>query len=471
MSNKIIIKNGRIITAVDNYKADIIIENEKIDCIGNKLNPSSDYMVIDAEDLYVFPGGVDCHTHLENTFGDSTTADDFISGTKAGAFGGTTTIIDFAFQGEGIGVMHSIDEAMKRADGKSSIDYGFHMVARHINDQVLVDMKSAILNEGVTSFKLYMAYPGKMMVDDSDILQVLKLAGQTGGIVCLHAENGIVIEQLIREALNQGHTSPRYHTLTRPSILEGEATHRGICLAELAEAPVYFVHLSALEALKQVVEARDRGIPVFAETCPHYLFFDESVYENDNFETAKYVMSPPLRSKEAQNNLWRALKYDDLQVIATDHCPYCMKEGDLGKINQKPYGKNDFSKIPNGAPGLQDRMTVVFDGGVKTGKLSLNRFIQLMSTNPAKIFGMFPRKGTIAIGSDADIVIFDPNEQHVLSSNTNYSNCDYTLFEGRQVTGRVKKVILRGKIIVDGDNWLGSPGYGNFQKRKEFCGF
>jgi len=471
MSNKIIIKNGRIITAVDNYKADIIIENEKIDCIGNKLNPSSDYMVIDAEDLYVFPGGVDCHTHLENTFGDSTTADDFISGTKAGAFGGTTTIIDFAFQGEGIGVMHSIDEAMKRADGKSSIDYGFHMVARHINDQVLVDMKSAILNEGVTSFKLYMAYPGKMMVDDSDILQVLKLAGQTGGIVCLHAENGIVIEQLIREALNQGHTSPRYHTLTRPSILEGEATHRGICLAELAEAPVYFVHLSALEALKQVVEARDRGIPAFAETCPHYLFFDESVYENDNFETAKYVMSPPLRSKEAQNNLWRALKYDDLQVIATDHCPYCMKEGDLGKINQKPYGKNDFSKIPNGAPGLQDRMTVVFDGGVKTGKLSLNRFIQLMSTNPAKIFGMFPRKGTIAIGSDADIVIFDPNEQHVLSSNTNYSNCDYTLFEGRQVTGRVKKVILRGKIIVDGGNWLGSPGYGNFQKRKEFCGF
>jgi len=471
MSNKIIIKNGRIITAVDNYKADIIIENEKIDCIGNKLNPSSDYMVIDAEDLYVFPGGVDCHTHLENTFGDSTTADDFISGTKAGAFGGTTTIIDFAFQGEGIGVMHSIDEAMKRADGKSSIDYGFHMVARHINDQVLVDMKSAILNEGVTSFKLYMAYPGKMMVDDSDILQVLKLAGQTGGIVCLHAENGIVIEQLIREALNQGHTSPRYHTLTRPSILEGEATHRGICLAELAEAPVYFVHLSALEALKQVVEARDRGIPAFAETCPHYLFFDESVYENDNFETAKYVMSPPLRSKEAQNNLWRALKYDDLQVIATDHCPYCMKEGGLGKINQKPYGKNDFSKIPNGAPGLQDRMTVVFDGGVKTGKLSLNRFIQLMSTNPAKIFGMFPRKGTIAIGSDADIVIFDPNEQHVLSSNTNYSNCDYTLFEGRQVTGRVKKVILRGKIIVDGDNWLGSPGYGNFQKRKEFCGF
>ena len=471
MSNKIIIKNGKIITAVDNYNADIIIENETIKCIGENLNPSLDYKVIEATDLLVFPGGVDCHTHLENTFGDSTTADDFISGTKAGAFGGTTTLIDFAFQGEDIGVMRSIDEAMKRADGKASIDYGFHLIARHIDNQALVDIKNAILNEGVTSFKLFMAYPGKMMVDDSDIFRALKLVGQTGGIISLHAENGIVIEQLIREALDQGHTSPRYHSLTRPSLLEGEATHRGICLAELAEAPVYFVHLSAMEALKQVVEARDRGIPAFAETCPHYLFFDESVYADDSFEIAKYVMSPPLRSKEAQNNLWRALKFDDLQVIATDHCPYCMKEGHLGKINQKSYGANDFSKIPNGAPGLQDRMTVVFDGGVKTGKLSLNRFIQLMSTNPAKIFGMFPRKGTIAIGSDADIVIFDPNEQHVLSSNTNYSNCDYTLFEGRQVTGRVKKVILRGKIIVDGDNWLGSPGYGNFQKRKEFCGF
>ena len=254
-------------------------------------------------------------------------------------------------------------------------------------------------------------------------------------------------------------------------MLEGEATHRGICLAELAEAPVYFVHLSAMEALKQVVEARDRGIPVFAETCPHYLFFDESVYQGDSFEVAKYVMSPPLRSKEAQKDLWRALKFDDLQVVATDHCPYCMKEGHLGKINQKPLGKNDFSKIPNGAPGLQDRMTVVFDGGVKKGKLSINRFVELMSTNPAKIFGLFPRKGTIAVGSDADILIFDPNEKHILSSKNNYSNCDYSLFEGREVTGRVKKVILRGKKIVDNQEWLGNSRYGNFQKRGQFCGF
>ena len=471
MSSVMIIKNGRIVTAVDDYTADILIENERIKCIGENLEHGLDHEVIDATGMLVFPGGIDCHTHLENTFGDSTTADDFLSGTMAAAFGGTTTILDFAFQGKDVGVLQSIEDALKRAENKASVDYGFHMITRQINEQSLAEMKMAINDEGISSFKLFMAYPGKMMVDDADIFQALKLVGNCGGMISLHAENGIVIEQLIREALAQGHTSPRYHSLSRPSLLEGEATHRGICLAELAEAPVYFVHLSAMEALKQVVEARDRGIPVFAETCPHYLFFDESVYQGDSFEVAKYVMSPPLRSKEAQKDLWRALKFDDLQVVATDHCPYCMKEGHLGKINQKPLGKNDFSKIPNGAPGLQDRMTVVFDGGVKKGKLSINRFVELMSTNPAKIFGLFPRKGTIAVGSDADILIFDPNEKHILSSKNNYSNCDYSLFEGREVTGRVKKVILRGKKIVDNQEWLGNSRYGNFQKRGQFCGF
>jgi len=471
MSSHMIIKNGRIVTAIDDYTADILIENERIKCIGENLEHGLDYEVVDATGMLVFPGGIDCHTHLENTFGDSTTADDFLSGTKAAAFGGTTTILDFAFQGEDIGVLQSIEKALQRAEGKASIDYGFHLIARHIDKQALAEIKTAIFDEGITSFKLFMAYPGKMMVDDSAIFQALKLVGHCGGIISLHAENGIVIEQLIREALDQGHTSPRYHSLTRPSLLEGEATHRGICLAELAEAPVYFVHLSAMEALKHVVEARDRGIPAFAETCPHYLFFDESVYQDDSFDVAKFVMSPPIRSKEAQNDLWRALKFDDLQVIATDHCPYCMKEGHLGKINQKPFGRNNFSKIPNGAPGLQDRMTVVFDGGVNKGKLSINRFIQLMSTNPAKIFGLFPKKGTIAVGSDADIVIFDPNEKHILSSDKNFSNCDYSLFEGKEVTGRVKKVILRGKKIVDNQEWLGNSRYGNFQKRGEFNGF
>ena len=272
MSSVMIIKNGRIVTAVDDYTADILIENERIKCIGENLEHGLDHEIIDATGMLVFPGGIDCHTHLENTFGDSTTADDFLSGTKAAAFGGTTTILDFAFQGKDVGVLQSIEDALKRAENKASVDYGFHMITRQINEQSLAEMKMAINDEGISSFKLFMAYPGKMMVDDADIFQALKLVGNCGGMISLHAENGIVIEQLIREALAQGHTSPRYHSLTRPSLLEGEATHRGICLAELAEAPVYFVHLSAMEALKQVVEARDRGIPVFAETCPHYLF-------------------------------------------------------------------------------------------------------------------------------------------------------------------------------------------------------
>jgi len=471
MSDKLVIKNGNIVTAIDNYYADILIENEKIKCIGEDLVSGSDYELLDAKGMLVMPGGIDCHTHLENTFGESTTADDFLSGTKAAAFGGTTTIVDFAFQGKEIGVLQAVEKALERAEGKASIDYGFHLITRNIDKQSLTEIKKVILDEGITSFKLFMAYPGKMMVDDSAIFQALKLVGSCGGIISLHAENGIVIEQLIREALEKGHTSPKYHSLTRPSILEGEATHRGICLAELAEAPVYFVHLSAKEALKHVVESRDRGIPVFAETCPHYLFFDESVYQDDSFDVAKFVMSPPIRSKETQKELWTALKFDDLQVIATDHCPYCMKEGHLGKTNQKPFGLNNFSKIPNGAPGLQDRMTVVFDGGVNKGKLSINRFIQLMSTNPAKIFGLFPKKGTITVGSDADIVIFDPNEKHVLSVKKNFSNCDYSLFEGKEVTGKVKKVILRGKIIVDEEKWLGTSGQGNFLKRKEVCCF
>jgi dihydropyrimidinase len=286
-------------------------------------------------------------------------------------------------------------------------------------------------------------------------------------MIALHAENGTVIDLLIREALAQGHTSPRYHALTRPAIMEGEATHRGIKLAELADAPVYFVHLSAKEALKHVIEARDLGIPVFAETCPHYLFFDESAYADDSFDMARYVMSPPLRSKEAQNALWTALKTDDLQLISTDHCPYCMKEGHRGNVNQKPLGADDFSKIPNGVPGVETRMTVVYDGGVRTGHISLNRFVELTSTAPAKLFGLFPKKGTLAIGSDADIVLFDPHESHTISAGTQHSDCDFTLFEGHKVTGRVKKVLLRGELLIDDGQWVGRSGGGQFVARGE----
>lgn len=466
-----LIQNGRIITAVDDYVADILLDNGRICAIGEKLNVGQDVEIVDAKGLIVFPGGVDCHTHMENTFGDCTTCDNFESGTRAAAFGGTTTIIDFAFQNAGISPLEAIGRAQATASGKASIDYGFHVIVTHVDANVLSDMKMAIRHEGVSSFKMFMAYPGTVMVDDAAIFQAMRTVGQHGGMVALHAENGTIIDLLIKEALEQGHTSPRYHSLTRPALMEGEATHRGIKLAELAEAPVYFVHLSAKEALRYVVEARDLGIPVFAETCPHYLFFDDSEYENEAFDVARHVMSPPLRSKESQKALWTALKTDDLQLVSTDHCPFCMKEGHLGRINQKPFGEHDFSRIPNGVPGVETRMTVIFDGGVRENRISLNRFVELTSTAPAKLFGLFPRKGTIAVGSDADIVLFDPNDKHTISAHTHHSNCDYTLFEGKQVTGSVKKVFLRGDLIVDGKNWLGKAGNGQFLKRGEVGGY
>ncbi|OTP78244.1 Dihydropyrimidinase [Caballeronia sordidicola] len=443
------------------------MEGERVVCIGLNLEGGEDARVIDAAGLLVFPGGVDCHTHMENTFGPSVTADNFASGTRSAAFGGTTTIIDFALQTAGTSPLDAIARARGKADSKASIDYGFHVIVTHVDERVLGDMQYAIRHEGVSSFKMFMAYPGTVMSDDAAIFQAMRMVGQHGGMIALHAENGTIIDLLIKEALAQGHTAPKYHALTRPAIMEGEATHRGIKLAELAEAPVYFVHLSAKEALKHVIEARDLGIPVFAETCPHYLFFDESAYADESFDIARYVMSPPLRSKDAQNALWTALKTDDLQLISTDHCPYCMKEGHLGRVNQKPFGADDFSKIPNGVPGVETRMTVVYNGGVRPGRISLNRFVELMSTAPAKLFGLFPKKGTIAVGSDADIVLFDPDESHTISADTQHSDCDFTLFEGHRVTGRVKKVLLRGELLIDDNDWVGRSGGGEFVARGE----
>src|SRR5215510_13872527 len=451
-----LIKHGTIVTAVDQYKGDVLIEDETIAQICTSFAVAAD-KVIDASGKYVLPGGIDVHTHLDMPFGGTTSADDFESGTIAAAFGGTTAIVDFAIQYRGQTLHHALETWAKKAQGKAAIDYGFHMIVTDLTDQVEQEM-DALVREGVTSFKLFMAYPGVFMLDDASIFRALLRTGKNGGTICMHAENGGVIDVLVKKALAEGKTAPKYHALTRPARAEGEATHRAIALAEMADVPIYIVHLSAAEALEMVTEARDRGLPAFAETCPQYLFLSYDNYEEPGFDGAKYVMSPPLSPKETQERLWRGLAYNDLQVISTDHCPFCMKE-------QKELGTGDFSKIPNGAPGVETRMSLVYDGGVRTGKISLNRFVELTSTSPAKIFGLFPRKGTIAPGSDADIVVFDPNRTITLSAKTLHMNVDYNPYEGRQVTGATDTVLSRGRVIIEDGKFVGRAGAGSFIKR------
>ena len=470
-SSVTLIRNGRIITAVDDYLADVLLQDGKVHTIGRDIQVGPDVQVVDATGLYVLPGGVDTHVHLENVIGPTITTDTFASGTKAAAFGGTTTIVDFALQTEADSPLGAIARAQGSAQAQVNVDYSLHVIIKRVDEQVLRDVRHAMHHEGVTSFKMFMAYPGVMMADDASIFRMLRQVGADGGMVALHAENGTVIDLLIKEALEAGHTSPRYHALTRPSLMEGEATHRGIRLAELAQAPIYFVHVSSNDALKHIVSARAEGIPVFAETCPHYLLFDDSVYDNDDFETAKFVMTPPLRKPEDQKHLWRALRYDDLQVIATDHCPFCMKAGHLGMRSSKLRGAGNFAEIPNGAPGIETRLVSLFDIGVMQGKLSLNRFVELTSTTPAKLFGLFPKKGTIAVGSDADIVLFNPAVTQIIRAKHLHSQCDHTLLEGRSLQGRVEKVFLRGQLIVDGEEWHGREGMGEFVKRGEVRAF
>src|SRR5918912_1303002 len=385
-----LIKNGRVVTAVDDYRADVLVEDEVVSVIGAKLDMEAD-RVIDASGKLVIPGGIDPHTHMELPFGGTESSDDFRTGTIAAAHGGTTTIIDFAVQYKGQSLVEGLDNWHRKAEGKCAIDYGFHLITTELEDNQIEEMHT-VMDEGVTSFKMFMAYPGVFLVDDATIFRAMSAAGERGGLICMHAENGVVINEIIKRALASGRTAPKYHALTRPTVAEAEGVHRAIRIAEMAESPVYIVHLSCADALNQVREARDRGLPAFAETCPQYLFLSYDNYDEPGFEGAKYVMSPPLRPKETQEQLWRGLAFNDLQAISTDHCPFCMKE-------QKVLGKGDFSKIPNGAHGIETRMTLVYDGGVRSGRISLNRFVELTSTSPAKIFGLFPRKGTIAPGS------------------------------------------------------------------------
>src|SRR5688572_4347842 len=458
-----IVRNGRIVTSIDDYSADILIEDGRIRAIGRDLEVGSDARTVDASNLLVLPGGVDVHTHLDWEFGASHTADTFGTGTMAAAFGGTTTIVDFANQSRGAGPLAGFDNWLSRAKS-ACIDVGAHMIMLDIDDAALADMK-ILINEGVTSFKMFTAYPGVLMVDDGQLFRAMRVAGANGAMTCVHCENGPVIQVLIEEALAQGRTGPKYHMLTRPTLMEAEATHRAIRIAELAGAPVYCVHMSAAEALQSLAEARDRGIAAHGETCPHYLFLTLEEYDRPDFDAAKFVMTPPLRTHAHQDAMWRGLRTNDIQVISTDHCPFCFHERTLGAKYSKELGRDDFSKIPNGALGIETRLPLVYDGGVRTGRISLHRMVDLTATAPAKLFGLFPRKGTIAVGSDADLVLFDPNERWAIRAANHHSRVEFSLYEGRPITGRVKKVLLRGNVIVDGAMWLGREGMGEFIKR------
>jgi dihydropyrimidinase len=452
-----LIRRGTIVTSTDTYEGDIGIAEGRIKVIGATL-PEGAGRVIDAQGKFVMPGGIDVHTHLDMPFGGTTSADDFESGTIAAAFGGTTTLIDFATQYKGQSLREAFDNWMKKAAGKAVIDYAFHCIITDVSGAQLGEMKS-LVKEGVPTFKLFMAYPGVFMLDDASIFKAMSKAADAGGMICMHAENGGVIDVIVERALAEGKRAPKYHALTRPTTAEGEATARAIALAEMAGAPVYIVHLSCNDALEKVREARDRGVRAFAETCPQYLYLSLENMDAPGFEGAKYVFTPPLREKWHQEKLWQGLAKDDLQVVSTDHCPFCFKE-------QKELGKDDFTKIPNGGPGIEHRLSLVYTGGVNGGRFSPNRFVQLVSTAPAKLFGLYPRKGTIAVGSDADLVIFDAGAEEVISAKTHHMRVDYSMFEGIRVKGLPKTVLSNGRVLVEDGKFTGKAGAGNFLKRE-----
>jgi dihydropyrimidinase len=444
-------------TASDSFQADLLIRGEKIVQIGERLVPGASAQVVDAQGLEIYPGGVDAHTHFELPFMGTVSADDFASGTVAAAFGGTTSIVDFAVQDRGRPMREAWETWMRKAEGKAAIDFGFHMIVTDLPPAAEREM-DALVAEGVTSFKLFTAYPGRLMVDDATIFRALGRTARNGGTVLVHAENGGVIEELVKRALAEGKTAPRYHALTRPARAEAEATHRVIALAEMAGASVYIVHVSAAEAVEEISAARRRGVAALAETCPQYLFLSDERYDEPGFEGAKYVMSPPLRPRAGQERLWRALAEDELSVVATDHCPFRMKD-------QKTLGRDDFTKIPGGAPGIETRMSLLYDGGVRAGRISLNRFVEVTSTNPARIFGLYPRKGAIAPGSDADVVVWDPEREITWSAATHHMKVDYNPYEGRVTKGAPELVLSRGRAVVQGGKFVGRAGAGVFLKR------
>jgi len=456
----ILIKGGRVITAADDYIGDVFVEDERISLIGESLDQAAD-KVIDASGKYVLPGGVDPHTHLDMPFGGTVTIDDVESGQTSAAFGGTTTHVDFIIQPQGTSFADALEEWQSKANGKQVIDMGYHMAVTDLKEGGTLEELASLPDQGITSYKLFMAYKGALMVDDETLFKTMQVAADTGALVMVHAENGDAIDVLVKEALAAGQTEPKYHALTRPPETEGEATNRAIQLARVAGSPLYVVHVSCAESVEPIQLAREKGWDVWGETCTQYFFIDYTFLERPNFEGGKYVYTPPPRDKANQEVLWNAVRTDKLSAISTDHCAFLWD-------GQKTIGKDDFSKIPNGGPGLENRLQMIHEFGVRGGRISLNRMVELLSTNPAKLFGLYPRKGTIAVGSDADIVVFDPEKRVKISAATHHSKSDYNLYEGTEVTGSPEVVLLRGNVLVEGDELVASPGIGQFVARAKF---
>ena len=454
----VLIQNGTIVNADATTQADLLIDGAVIKEIRAGIPVAAADTIVDATGLLLLPGGIDAHTHLDMPFGGSNSADDFLTGTRAAAIGGTTTIVDFAIQARGTKMRTALDTWWKKAEGKACIDYGLHMIVTDLGDAGLEDMDD-LVREGVASFKLFMAYPNVLMVDDATIFKALRQTAKNGALICMHAENGSVIDVIVQQALAEGKTAPIYHALTRPTRAEAEAVHRAIAMAEMAGVPVYIVHLSSEDALNQVREARDRGLPAFAETCPQYLLLSIEDVQDKGWEGAKYVFTPPLREKKNQPKLWEGLRKDNLQVVSTDHCPFCFED-------QKALGKDDFTKIPNGGPGIENRLQLLHHHGVGLGNLTLNRFVELVSTAPARIFGMYPKKGVLAVGSDADIVLWDPIAEHTISAVTHHMRVDYSMFEGFHVRGNARDVYSRGELVVSQGRFIGTPGRGQYLRRE-----
>ena len=456
----VLIKGGRVLTAADDYVGDVYVDGERISLIGESLDVEAD-RVIDAAGKYVLPGCVDPHTHLDMPFGGTVTADDFRSGHEAAAAGGTTCHVDFVIQAPGSSFAEALEAWHAKREGKALIDNGFHMAVTDLREGGSLEELAGLPDQGVTSYKLFMAYKGALMVDDETLFRTMQVAAETGALVMVHAENGDAIDVLVKEALAAGNTEPKYHALTRPPETEGEATNRAIQLSRVAGSPLYVVHVSCQEAVEPIALAREKGWDVWGETCTQYFFIDYTHLEQPNFEGAKYVYTPPPRPKENQDVLWNAVRTDILSAISTDHCAFTWRE-------QKHAGRDDFSKIPNGGPGLENRLHMIHEFGVRAGRITLNRMVELLCTNPAKLFGLYPRKGTIAVGSDADIVVFDPERRHTITAANQRSRSDYNLYEGTEVTGHPEVVLVRGQVVVENDEVVGQPGSGQFVKRARF---